>query len=104
MRRTEVNHQFVEAIPDEPAEGIVYIATGPAVVLHRCCCGCGTKITTPLGPSGGKLLFDGKTISLDPSIDNWALDCESHYRIKRSRVRWLARWSQLQVETGGSRV
>jgi hypothetical protein len=100
MRRTEVTHQFVEAIPDELAEGIVYVATGPATVLHRCCCGCGSKVATPLGRAGWKLEFDGQTISLNPSIDNWKLDCGSHYRIKRNRVWWFIRWSQLEVEVG----
>jgi len=102
MRRTEVTHQFVEAIPNEPAEGIVYVATDAASALHRCCCGCGNKVTTPLSPADWKLVFDGRTISLNPSIDNWTLDCRSHYRIKRNKVRWFVRWSQLEVEGSGA--
>lgn len=100
MRRLEVTHQFVDAVPDEPAEGVVYVSTTTAAVVHRCCCGCGSKVTTPLGPSNWKLEFDGNAISLKPPIDNWLLDCKSHYRIKQNRVRWLVRWSQLEVEVG----
>lgn len=100
MRRLEMSHQFVEAIPDEPAEGTVYISTNTATVVHRCCCGCRNIVSSSLGPADWKLEFDGQTISLNPSIDNWKLDCGSHYRIKRNRVRWLIRWSQLEVEVG----
>lgn len=100
MRRLEVTHQFVEAIPDEPAEGTVYISTNTATVMHLCCCGCGSKITTPLDRAHWKLEFDGQAITLNPSIDNWKLDCGSHYRIKRNRVQWQIRWSQLEVEVG----
>lgn len=100
MRRLEVTHQFVNAVPDEPAEGVVYVSTTAAAAVHRCCCGCGSQVTTPLGPAGWRLDFDGQSISLKPSIDNWKFDCGSHYKIKRNRVRWLARWSQLEVEVG----
>jgi hypothetical protein len=100
MRRSEVTHQFVETIPDEPGEGIIYIAMDRAAVVHRCFCGCGNNITTPLSPKDWKLEFDGQTISLNRSIDNWTLDCRSHYTIKRNRIRWLASWSQVDIEVG----
>jgi Family of unknown function (DUF6527) len=35
---------------------------------NLCCCGCGEKVVTPLRPTDWKLIFDGKTISLDPSL------------------------------------
>ena len=33
-------------------------------------------------------MFDGRTISLNPSIGNWSYPCRSHYWIKGNRVVW----------------
>jgi Family of unknown function (DUF6527) len=33
-------------------------------------------------------IFDGRSISLDPSIGNWGFQCRSHYWIKNNRVVW----------------
>ena len=100
MRRSQVSYEFVDGIPDELAEGVVYISISTASAVHRCLCGCGGKVTTPLDPSQWKLAFDGQSITLNPAIDNWKLDCRSNYKIKRSRVRWLLSWSQVDVEVG----
>lgn len=100
MRQSEVSHQFVDVVPEEPAEGIVYVSTVTATAMHLCLCGCGSRVTTPLDPSQWKLEFDGRAISLNPAIDNWTLDCRSHYSIRRNRIRWLARWSLVNVEVG----
>ena len=59
---------FVDAIPEEPEEGIVYVSTAAAMAVHRCCCGCGSIVTTALGRVGWKLEFDGQAISLE-SVD-----------------------------------
>ncbi|MGH8250529.1 MAG: DUF6527 family protein [Steroidobacteraceae bacterium] len=99
MRR-EIAYQFVDLIPDEPAEGILYVSMACAKAVHRCCCGCGAVVATPLGRGGWKLEFDGVSVSLKPPIDDWTVPCGSHYRIRRNRVKWLSRWSQLAVETG----
>jgi hypothetical protein len=69
-------------------------------VVHKCCCGCGKEVVTPLSPTDWKLIYDGKTISLDPSIGNWGFECRSHYWIRNSRVRWAARWSQDKINAG----
>lgn len=75
---TTVRHAFVELIPDEFDDGTVYVSIPYATVVHRCCCGCGQEIVTPLTPTDWTLSFDGETISLDPSIGNWSLPCRSH--------------------------
>ncbi len=98
--RKEIAHCFVDAIPDEPGEGMLYISIAGAQAVHRCCCGCGAMVATPLGRGGWKLEFDGVSVSLRPPIDEWAVACGSHYRIRRNRVQWLTRFSQLTVETG----
>jgi hypothetical protein len=99
MRREIVlKHEFVEFIPDNLEDGIVYVSIPYATVAHKCCCGCGMEVVTPLSPTDWKLIFDGESISLDPSIGNWSFDCKSHYCIRRDRVRWAERWSREKVE------
>ena len=93
-------HEFVEFIPDDLKEGTLYVSIGFATVVHKCCCGCGREVVTPLSPTDWKIIFDGKTISLDPSIGNWSFDCKSHYWIRCSRVQWAPQWSQKQIEAG----
>jgi Family of unknown function (DUF6527) len=57
-----------------------------------------TQLVTPLGPTDWKLIFDGKTISLDPSIGNWSFTCQSHYWIRNNTALWAARWSKGKID------
>ena len=68
-------HEFVEFIPDEIEERTLYVSMKFGTVVHKCCCGCGQEVVTPLGPTDWSLTFDGRTISLDPSIGNWGFAC-----------------------------
>jgi hypothetical protein len=77
-------HEFVQFIPEELQEGTVYVSIRFATVSHLCACGCKTKVVTPLKPTDWKLTFDGKTISLHPSIGNWNFPCRSHYWIRNN--------------------
>jgi len=88
---TELKHKFVENIPDNLENGIIYISLAYGTVVHKCCCGCGNEVVTPLSPKDWKLLFDGESISLFPSIGNWSFDCRSHYWIKDNKVVWCKR-------------
>lgn len=65
-----------------------------------CCCGCGSEITTPLSPTGWRLIFDGRTVSLEPSVGNWSYPCRAHYWIRRGRVEWAPRWSDEEIAEG----
>jgi Family of unknown function (DUF6527) len=98
-----LKHEFVEFIPDELQQGTIYVTIRFATASHLCCCGCGSKIVTPIRPTDWKLIFDGRTISLDPSIGNWSLACQSHYWIRNNRVRWAPKWSQKQIDRGRAR-
>jgi hypothetical protein len=98
-----INHQFVDAIPTDLAVGTLYISIQYATVVHKCFCGCGNEIVTPLSPTDWKLIFDGETISLDPSIGNWSLECKSHYWIEGSVVKWAPGWSREEIEEGRAR-
>jgi hypothetical protein len=97
-RQSVLVHEFVEFIPGELRDGTLYVCIGLATVVHRCCCGCGNEVVTPLSPTDWKLTFDGETISLYPSIGNWGFKCQSHYWIRNNSVRWARQWSHSQVE------
>jgi len=95
-----LKHEFVEFIPDELEQGIIYVSIRFATASHLCLCSCGNKVVTPIRPTDWTLIFDGKTISLDRSIGNWSFPCQSHYWIRRNRVKWAPKWSQKQIERG----
>ena len=95
---TSLSHKFVECIPQLLEHGVLYISMEYGTVAHRCCCGCGREVVTPLTPTDWKLTFDGETISLYPSIGNWSFPCRSHYVIRNSRIEWAADWSEEDVQ------
>src|SRR5260370_35662304 len=104
MKSAQVlTHEFVEHLPDQLKDGVIYISISYATAALKFCCGCENEIITPLSPPDWKLIFDGKTISLEPSIGNWSLACQSHYWIRNNRVRWAPKWSQKQIDRGRSR-
>ena len=86
MKTKKIKHKFVEFIPEYKEEGIVYISLDYCVAIHKCACGCGCEVVTPLSPTDWQLLFDGETISLSPSIGNWNFPCRSHYWIKYDKI------------------
>lgn len=93
-----LRHEFVEFIPDAIDEGKIYVSIEYATAVHKCVCGCGKEVVTPLSPTDWKLIFDGKTISLDPSIGNWGFLCRSHYWVTNDRAIWAEDWSQARVD------
>jgi len=95
-----LKHEFVEFIPEELEQGTVYISMRFATASHLCICGCGNKVVTPIRPTDWTLIFDGKTVSLEPSIGNWSFPCQSHYYIRKNRVKWAPKWSREQIERG----
>lgn len=97
MKVGHVVHEFVEYIPDQLAHGMVYVSIPFRTVVHRCCCGCGLEVVTPLSPTKWTLSFDGQAISLSPSIGNWSFPCQSHYWIRGNRVDWDRRWTPRQI-------
>lgn len=88
MKNRPIKHQFVDAIPEKVEQGTLYISLDFATVVHRCECGCGLEVVTPLSPTDWKLIFDGVSVSLHPSIGNWSFPCRSHYWIRGGYVEW----------------
>lgn len=103
MRREVIQPEFVEAIPRELEEGVLYISIPFATAVHNCCCGCGNRVVTPLTPFKWKLSYDGEAVWLSPSIGNWSFPCQSHYWIKRSRIQWDGQWSAEEIAAGRKR-
>lgn len=96
-KKSQLSHRFVEFLPERLEDGIVFVSLTYATASHRCCCGCGREVVTPLSPTDWKLIFDGETVSLYPSIGNWEFPCRSHYWIREGRVHWAADWSNRQI-------
>lgn len=92
-----LNYKFVKNIPEKLAENTLFISIDYCTAIHKCFCGCGNEVVTPLSPSNWELIFDGETVSLFPSIGNWSLDCKSHYWIKKNKVVWAKKWSEEQI-------
>lgn len=98
-----IKPEFVDFIPEELDPGVLYVSMRYKSVAHLCCCGCGNKVVTPLSPTGWQLSYNGKAISLTPSVGNWKLECQSHYWIEDNQIEWAGRWSQQQIERGYAR-
>ena len=93
-----MTHKFVNTIPETIEEGIVYVSIPYETVIHKCCCGCGNEVVTPLSPTDWKLTFDGESITLYPSIGNWSFDCRSHYFIEKNKVVWSTSYSAEEIK------
>ena len=93
-----LTHEFVEFIPDVIQERKIYVSLEYATAVHKCCCGCGKEVVTPLSPTDWKLIFDGKAVSLEPSIGNWSFPCRSHYWIRNNWALWAEDWSQSRID------
>ena len=92
--------EFVEFVPKTLQNGVLYISRKYKTASHLCCCGCGSKVVTPLNPSGWELATRGAVVSLNPSIGNWSLPCKSHYWVQDSQIKWARQWSQNQIDAG----
>ena len=95
-----LQHKFIELAPDVLEDGVLYISIEYCSAIHKCACGCGNEVVTPLSPTDWKLTFDGKSVSLSPSIGNWNFECKSHYWIIQNKVRFARKWSDWQIAEG----
>ena len=101
MRRAgSYRHEFVRSFPERLEDGVLYVSVEFGNTAHRCMCGCGSEVYARLSPGDWLMVYDGETVSLDPSIGNWSFPCQSHYWLERGRVNWAAQWSREQIEQG----
>ena len=98
MRKNfKIEHEFVDFVPRELREHTLYISIEFATATHKCFCGCGSEVVTPLSPVGWQLIFDGETVSLSPSVGSWSLRCKSHYWIRRNVVQSAGEMSPEEI-------
>lgn len=99
-KQQSLRHEFVEYIPEQLEEGVIYVSLEYATTAHRCACGCGNEVFAPLSPTDWELIYNGEAVSLEPSIGNWSFPCQSHYWIEKGRIRWAPRWTRDQIDRG----
>src|SRR5690348_15182891 len=92
-----MRHQFVEYIPETVDADTLYVSLDYNIAVHKCACGCGVDVVTPLSPGEWAFTYDGESISLWPSIGNWSFPCKSHYVIKNGQVRWAAKFDPAKI-------
>jgi len=100
MRQRTLRAQFVEFIPEQLEDGVLYISQRYRIATHRCCCGCGSEVVTPLGPTNWTLEVANGAVTLAPSVGNWSLPCRSHYLVRKGRVVWARDMSRDEIDRG----
>ncbi|WP_155631233.1 DUF6527 family protein [Burkholderia stagnalis] len=98
MKIKTIIPEFVENLPEELREGVLYISEEFSIAAHKCCCGCGEDVITPLNSAQWHLTKSGGAVSLSPSIGNWKYECRSHYWIKNNRVVEASAMSESAIE------
>lgn len=97
LKISVVKPEFHDIIPDQLAEGVLYISERYHTAIHKCCCGCGNEVVTPLTPADWSLRKSRDTVTLYPSVGNWAFACQSHYWIRANHVVWARAFSKAQI-------
>jgi hypothetical protein len=92
--------EFVDLMPSVLEPGIVYFSDEFEIAIHLCACGCGAKISTPIGPTEWSIQDSATGPTLYPSIGNWQLPCKSHYFIRRGEVVWAPAWTHDNILAG----
>lgn len=100
MRIKQFSINFTEYIPEELEDGILYISMEYATASHKCACGCGQEVVTPFTPTDWKLIYDGESVTLTPSIGNWSYSCRAHYLIRHNKIVWANDMSSKAIERG----
>ena len=85
--------KFVNLMPSDDLmrDGVLYMAPHFHVAVHKCMCGCGEKVVTPLEDEGWMWSYDSNTkaASLYPSVGNFQQSCKSHYFLTHGKVHWI---------------
>jgi hypothetical protein len=102
-RLTTIRPEFVEFIPKDLEDGVLYVSIPYSTSVHRCACGCGSKITLPINRAKWRFLWDGEAISFWPSVGNWSYPCQSHYWIEENRIQWASKMSREKIDANRAR-
>jgi len=98
MKLQKIQPVFVEFMPEKIEPGKLFISEKYETAIHKCCCGCGEEVVTPLSPAEWRLSKGPRGVSLSPSIGNWDYPCRSHYFITESRIVWAGSMSDQQIQ------
>jgi hypothetical protein len=96
----KIQLQRVHYVPKELKPGVLYVSEEFDIAVHLCACGCGSKVTTPLGPTEWTVKDTNNSPSLYPSVGNWQLACQSHYWIRHGEIIWSEKWTPEQIAAG----
>lgn len=99
----KIKLQRVHYMPKHLEPGILYVSEEYGAVAHLCPCGCGSRIRTPLGPTGWALDYTPAGPTLYPSVGNWQQACKSHYWIYEGEIIWADKWTPAQIAAGRRR-
>jgi hypothetical protein len=96
IKKVIIEPRYVEFIPKELEECVLYISEKYETVVHSCLCGCGERTVTPLNnvidgkDYGWRLIKEnGGKVSLTPSIGNYQMDCRSHYILTKNVANFV---------------
>ncbi|HXP52195.1 MAG TPA: DUF6527 family protein [Bacteroidia bacterium] len=95
-RLTEITPKYLDEIPKELEEGVLYISEKYWVAIHLCACGCKDKSVTPLKTIGDSIGWTltkiNDKVTLNPSIGNWSseknIGYHAHYFIIENKINW----------------
>lgn len=102
MRSDSITPSYVEFIPADLDQGVLYVSERFRTASHKCACGCGLTVVTPLRSDKWRLVDKGGVVSLRPSIGNWSFPCQSHYWIRNNSIEWSYKFSRDMVEANRS--
>lgn len=100
MKLETIKPEFVEFIPDVVKDGVLYISIPYGTATHKCACGCGELVVTPIKPLDWKITWNGESITMFPSIGNWSFQCQSHYFIEENKIIWARKMNKSQINIG----
>lgn len=96
LKKVEITFEYVEFIPDERKENVIYISEKYGTTVHNCLCGCGEKTIMPIDniinghDYGWKLIKESNgKISFTPSVGNYQIPCKSHYIITNNIANFV---------------
>ena len=102
----EIRPVWVEIIPDELEEGVLYISEKYGTAIHLCACGCKGKTVIRIKSywgDGWDITKNQNKITVRPSIGNWSGQhpYHAHYYITDDQIEWLDNVN-MPRESGGS--
>jgi hypothetical protein len=89
LKEVTIEPVFVEYMPEILEECKLYISEEFSCATHKCLCGCGLKVHTPLGKNEWQIQYSGNKVSMTPSISCYQFACQSHYIITNNVANFV---------------